>query len=87
MGGQVQKHGELEKSKENKKEGKTKLNIKLKFNILVKSVHKTKHTKFNTQCLGNVTSRFDVSQVFCQWEMIVHICTESIENREQLKTK
>ena len=36
-----------------------------------------------SRCLWDVTTRSNVSRVFCQWEMIVHICTES----EQLKTK
>ena len=34
-------------------------------------------------CLWDVITRSNVSQMFCQWEMKVHICTES----EQLKTK
>ena len=34
-------------------------------------------------CLWDVITRSNVSRMFCQWEMIVHICTES----EQLKTK
>ena len=38
---------------------------------------------FNSRCLWDVTTRSNVSRVFCQWEMIVHICTES----EQLKMK
>ena len=36
-----------------------------------------------SRCLWDMITRSNVSRVFCQWEMIVHICTES----EQLKTK